>query len=310
VSTVATSPARRFLHVCYCCADSTEVTSLFVNGLTMRCTMASPTMRQSGSTLGLDGDVVHGADFVYDARGPRTSPAIEVQAWVDPPLVGTPQVDPTAVGLHALGFSVPDLGAAVALLQELGCTLLGAGTSPFDAQWSSLRDATGVTIDLVADGSVPADETRMRHLRATVSDLAASVSWYEGLGFAVVATSTIGDASFLGYEGKVRATVVRMRLPDEPYEAMLMQWHKPRSHGRHYPEANHAGVFRAAFGVDDTRASYEAMSSAGWTFDRAPASIELTGTPVPDMWICFLSDPDGITYELVERPRSAFRPEA
>lgn len=68
-------------------------------------------------------------------------------------------------------------------------------------------------------------------------------------------------------------------------------------------------VYRAAIGVDDTRASYEATSSEGWLFDRAPASIELTGTPVPDMWICFLSDPDGITYELVERPRSAFRPE-
>jgi len=26
------------------------------------------------------------------------------------------------------------------------------------------------------------------------------------------------------------------------------------------------------------------------------------------MWICFLSDPDGVPFELVERPRSAFRP--
>lgn len=50
------------------------------------------------------------------------------------------------------------------------------------------------------------------------------------------------------------------------------------------------------------------MTAAGVSFDRAPTSIELRGTPVPDMWICFLSDPDGVPFELVERPRSAFRP--
>jgi catechol 2,3-dioxygenase-like lactoylglutathione lyase family enzyme len=309
LSTGATSPGRRFLHVCYCCAETTDATPLFVDGLAMRCTMSSPTSSQSGSTLGLDGDVVSGADFVYDARGPRISPAIEVQAWVDPPVVGTPYHDPTAVGVHALGFSVPDLGAAVGRLQELGCTALGAGTSPFDTQWVSVRDGTGVTIDLVDDAAVPAGETRMRHLRITVSDLAASLTWYEGLGFSLVDRGTIDDASFLGLDGKVRADVARLRLPDEPYEVLLVQWHEPRSHGRHYRQANHAGLYRAAIGVDDTRASYEAMSSEGWIFDRAPASIELTGTPVPDMWICFLSDPDGITYELVERPRSVFRPE-
>jgi hypothetical protein len=27
------------------------------------------------------------------------------------------------------------------------------------------------------------------------------------------------------------------------------------------------------------------------------------------MWICFLNDPDGVPFEFVQRPRSAFRPE-
>jgi len=49
------------------------------------------------------------------------------------------------------------------------------------------------------------------------------------------------------------------------------------------------------------------LAAAGWKFDRAPVSVELTGTPVPDMWICFLSDPDGVPFEFVGRPRSAFR---
>ena len=75
-------------------------------------------------------------------------------------------------------------------------------------------------------------------------------------------------------------------------------------------DPNHAGLFRTAIGVDDTRAAHRAMSAAGWTFDRAPMRIELKGTLVPDMWICFLSDPDGVPFELVERPRSAFRSSA
>jgi catechol 2,3-dioxygenase-like lactoylglutathione lyase family enzyme len=107
--------------------------------------------------------------------------------------------------------------------------------------------------------------------------------------------------------GPARGEAVRLRLPDEGFEALLVQWHSPRSHGRHYAEPNHAGLFRSAVGVDDTKATYGAMSAAGWSFDREPMSVELKGTPVPDMWICFLRDPDGVPIELVGRPRSAFR---
>jgi catechol 2,3-dioxygenase-like lactoylglutathione lyase family enzyme len=155
---------------------------------------------------------------------------------------------------------------------------------------------------------VPAQETRMRHLRITVTDLAESLAWYEDIGFQVVARSPLDDASFLGVGGRADAEAVRLRLPDEPFEAVLIEWREPRSHGRHVRAPNHAGLYRTAVGVDDTRASHQAMSAAGITFDRAPMSIELRGTPVPDMWICFLSDPDGVPFEFVERPRSAFRP--
>ena len=301
-------PARRFLHVCYCCADLDAVTGSLVEGLGLQRTMGTSIGSQSGAILGIDRDVTSGANFVYDARGPRRSPAIEVQGWIDPPLVGRPHDDPASIGLQALGFSVPDPRAAAEQLGRHGCTVVGSGPSPVGTEWWSLRDRTGVTIDLVADASLTAGESRMRHLRLTVADLRSSVPWYEGVGFDLVAESSLRDASFLGEAGETRAVTVSLRLPDEPYEVVLVEWLKPRSHGRHYDEPNHAGLFRAALGVDDTRASYEAMSAGGWVFDRPPTSVALTGTPVPDMWICFLSDPDGIPYELVERPRASFRP--
>ena len=301
-------PARRFLHVCYCCADPAPVTAFFVDQLAMRNTMSTTPARSSGAILGLEGDVLSAAAFVYDARGPRTSPAIEVQGWVDPPLVGVPVDDPARAGIQALGITVGALDATCGRLVGQACSVMAAGTSPWESRWATVRDTNGVTLDLVEDPAVPADQTRMRHLRLTVTDLAASVPWYENIGFEVVAEARLDDGAFLGVGGKVDAEAVRLRLPDEAFEAMLVQWHTPRSHGRHVSEPNHAGLYRAAVGVDDTRASYAAMTAAGTTFDRAPMSITLRGTPVPEMWICFLSDPDGVPYELVGRPRSAFRP--
>jgi len=87
----------------------------------------------------------------------------------------------------------------------------------------------------------------------------------------------------------------------------LIHWHNPAGHGEHYAEPYHAGIFRAALGVDDTRASYEHLTGTGAEFDRPPMQVELSGTPVPDMWITFISDPNAIPYEFVQRPRSIFR---
>lgn len=303
----STPPAHRFIHVCYCCADAEPVTQFLVDGLAMSHAMSTPIARSSGAVLGLPGDIEGGAAFVYDARGPRTSPAIEVQTWIDPPVSGIPVDDPTAAGIQALGISVADLHATTDRLRGLGCAVMGTGRSPFGTEWTTLRDARGVTFDMVADATVPGDETRMRHLRITCTNLERSLPWYEGLGFRVLATEAMKDASFLGVIDEVDVQAVRLRLPDEPFEALLLQWREPASHGHHTSEPNHAGLFRTALGVDDTRASYAAMAAAGWTFDREPMLVEMHGTPVPDLWICFLSDPDGVPFELVQRPRDAFR---
>jgi catechol 2,3-dioxygenase-like lactoylglutathione lyase family enzyme len=294
--------ARRFLHVCYCCADAVPVTDFFVDALALRNTMSTPVEPSDGALLGMDGEIVSNAAFLYDARGPRTSPAIEAQGWVTPAVTGNPVADPTQAGIQALGFTVPDVASACDGLTGKGCTVIGTGSGV-----ATLRDPTGVALDLVEDASVPVGETRLRHLRITVTDLEVSVPWYERVGFAVVDRAHLEDASFLGHEGVVDADVVRMRLPDEPCEAMLIQWNEPRSHGRHVSEPNHAGLYRTAVGVDDTRQAYAELSAAGVVFDREPLCVELHGTPVPDMWICFLSDPDGVPFELVGRPRSAFR---
>jgi catechol 2,3-dioxygenase-like lactoylglutathione lyase family enzyme len=296
--------ARRFLHCCFCCPSAEATARLFTDALGLQVTMQTSAGRTDGRILGLPGEMEADTRFAYDARGPRVSPAIEIQQWIDPPLVGEAYPSPNHVGFHAIGIGVGAFDDALARAAKHGATVESRGDGV-----ALLRGADGVAIDIVADPSLGPDESRLRHLRATCSDLDRSIAWYEALGFAVIEREDdlhAPSARFgLGAEGLVAAA--RLRLPDEPFELLLHQWREPAATGTPYGEANHRGMYRTAICVDDTRAAHRLLVDRGWTFDAAPEVVELQGTPVPDMWIAFLSDPDGLPYEFVERPRSAFR---
>lgn len=307
----AVPPARRFLHICYCCASTDAASAFFSHGVGLREVMRNPIHPSDGSLLGIDGEIVSGAAFLYDRRGPRTSPSVEVQEWVQPGLIGRPLSDPTAVGMQAVGFAVADPRTTIDAMVANGATVVATGRSPWATEWFTLADPTGALVDIVSDPSIPAGESRFRHLRITVTDLDVSLAWYHGMGFLDVDDHIIDDGSFVGLTGvsDVSGRASRLRLPDENCEVVLVQWSTPRSHGRHPVPANQAGWYRTAVCVDDTRASYDEFLQLGWQFEREPREVELEGTKVPDMWICFLNDPDGVPFEFVQRPRSAFRPE-
>lgn len=303
-----TPPSRRFLHICYCCDDTDAVVSFYERAFGLKETMRNPLHPSDGSLLGIEGEIVSGAAFVYDWRGPRVSPSVEVQEWVSPTLIDEPIADPTRVGMQALGFAVDDVGVAIERATKEGAALVWRGTSPWGAEWATLSDPFGTRVDVVADAGSKDGAARMRHLRVTVSDLESSLPWYEGMGFVPVDRHRVDGADVLGVPG-ASVDVVRLRLPDEAFEALLYEWSSPESHGRHPVPANTAGLYRTAVGVDDTRVSYDEFRTAGWVFEREPRQVELEGTAVPDMWICFLNDPDGVPFEFVQRPRSAFRPD-
>lgn len=285
----------------------------YVQALDMKEVMRNPLHPSDGSLLGIDGEIVSGAAFVYDKRGPRTSASLEVQEWVSPKMVGAPIADSSRVGMQSVGFGVPDMSSTIDRMVARGSRVVAKTSSPWVENWATVIDPFGTQVDLMEDESIPLGESRLRHLRITVSDLERSLPWYRGMGFTEVAEHILHDGDFVGLHASddsvATGRVVRMKLPDEAAEIVLTEWTNPKSHGQHPADANHAGLFRTAVGVDDTVASYERFLAEGWKFEREPRQVELEGTAVPDMWICFLNDPDGVPFEFVQRPRSAFRPE-
>jgi catechol 2,3-dioxygenase-like lactoylglutathione lyase family enzyme len=300
--------ARRFLHCCYCCDDLPSATDFLTNGLGLEVFMQTAGNSFDGSVLGLDGPATADVCFVYDHRGPRTSPAIEVQAWVDPPARGRAHASPTAIGVQALGVAVADIDAARGRAEKAGALIVGETrkSAVFGGTAVVVRDANAITFDLVYDADA-SDASRLKHVRVNCRDIDQSVRWYARLGFTVVRFERDVDVTdgAVGVAG--RASLAELALPDEAMRLMLVEWLDPVPTGSHYPVANHRGLYRAALGVDDTRAAVAALERAGVAIRRQPQLLELAGTPVPDMWIAFLADPDQIPMELVERPRTAFR---
>jgi catechol 2,3-dioxygenase-like lactoylglutathione lyase family enzyme len=299
-------PARRFLHICYCCNDVDPITDFFVETLGLRNVMRTPVERGPGELLGLD-EVEGAASFVYDYRGGKVSPAIEIQSWTDPPLVGVPSLDPFEIGAKSLGFSVPSVDATLEKMMAAGCKVVSTESSPFGPVWTTVVDSTGVTLELVEDASLTAGPSQLRHLRITCADVEKSIAWYENLGFALLERVDVESPSFLGYDGLGEGKAARLRLPDEPFEVVLIEWTNPVSRGAHYDRPNHAGIFRCALHVYDTQAATDAMKAAGTEFLRGPINTVLNVAAQLDMWLSFLNDPDGILYEFVGRPASAFK---
>jgi catechol 2,3-dioxygenase-like lactoylglutathione lyase family enzyme len=299
--------AMRVMHTCYC-SDSVDRTIAFLDaglGLTARAT--SKGIRADGSPLGIERTVESDVCLVYDPRGGRVSPAIEVHGWIDPPAVGQPYDDPTNVGIQAIGVAVQEVDAALERLASAGASLVGRSDSDelgLGAPFAVVRAPDGVTVDIVERDVT---EVQLAHLRVTCSDLTRSVEWYSALGW-----SPVSEPRDVTTDGAALGTVpstgrfARLRLPDEPFALHLMEWTDPPSHGTPYASANHRGIYRLALGVEDTRASTEQLVEAGWTPMAPPNLIELPGTKVPDMWITFFRDPDGIVVQLVERARDAF----
>ena len=90
----------------------------------------------------------------------------------------------------------------------------------------------------------------------------------------------------------------------------LLEWKQPRPIGEPYADANHLGIYRMAFLVEDAAASSRALRAEGVECSD-PVFLEMgPDIPVDGVWAVFFPDPDGTCLELIEAPKLAAEPGA
>jgi catechol 2,3-dioxygenase-like lactoylglutathione lyase family enzyme len=253
-----------------------------------------------GRALGVAGTPVTECWFLYDHRGPRTAPAVEVLEWENPATTGAHPAEPHHIGISSLGYAVPSIDQVRAKATGHGRPWTELAAWPVRGRVTvatRTTDLDRVPIELTERaGEAPV----FTHLRINVTDLDASVAWYQRLGLtaeAMARSTETGDA-VLSYASMVTEG-------DPSFSLELTQWEDPKGTGLAPSPAYHRGLYRIALGVDDVNAAYETLA-ADTPLD-APEFVELPGTRLGGVTVLFLRDPDGVVVELVGRSRSHMR---
>ncbi|MDT7548970.1 MAG: hypothetical protein QOE84_1364 [Actinomycetota bacterium] len=260
-----------------------------------------------GVALGVEGYTTTLVWFFYDARGPRSAPAVEMMGWIDPVVVGAAPAEPQHAGLAAVGYAVPSLADARKRAVEGGYRIAGdAGWPLRSGERTLLRllDNDGVVVEL-HEGDVASSQ--FSHLRLNVRDLDASVEWYGRIGF--LPANRYDDvkvtAEAVGVDDGAVVSVASLRPAGDPSLSLeLTAWSSPAVTGRPIAPAYHVGLYRIALAVDDAAAARAEL--VGVLPDvPEPIWVPLPGTKLGGVTVLFLTDPDGVVVELVERPRRA-----
>jgi catechol 2,3-dioxygenase-like lactoylglutathione lyase family enzyme len=261
-----------------------------------------------GVALGVEGQTTTLVWFLYDARGPRSAPAIELMDWISPAAVGAAPADPQHAGLAAVGYAVPSLADLRAAATAAGYAVAGESDAwPLRDDLCPvlrLRDHDGVVVE-VHEQAVPSPQ--FSHLRLNVRDLDASIAWYDRIGFVLQSRhdDVRLDAAATGLPGAAVLSAASLGPAADPTLSLeLTQWSDPAVTGAPITPAYHVGLYRIALAVDDVAAA-RAELAAIWPDVPEPIWVALPGTRLGGVTVLFLNDPDGVVVELVERPRRA-----
>lgn len=261
-----------------------------------------------GAPLGVVGSTTTEVWFYYDARGPRSAPAVELVQWILPSALGRAPDAPHRAGLAAVGYAVPSVTAARDAAELAGGTAAGGSDAwPLRERLrrvERVRDLDGVPVELYeGDVAVP----QFSHLRVNVRDLDASIAWYAQIGLLLRARhdGVRLDPAATGLDGSAVVSVASLGPEaDLSLSLELTAWEQPELVGAPIGPANHVGLYRIALGVDDATAAADLLRAGDPTVPE-PLWVPLPGTRLGGVHVLFLRDPDGLVVELVERPRRA-----
>lgn len=145
------------------------------------------------------------------------------------------------------------------------------------------------------------------HFSFTVADIEASVAWYtEVLGLELVhrqrqdneyTRTLVGIPDAVLEVAQFRFRNVPPRLSTHMLE--LVEYVQPK--GAVQPlRTNDVGTAHIAFVVTEIQAEYERLRGQGVAFRNPP--VEITAGANKGGFACYFSDPDGITFELLQPP--------
>lgn len=270
-------------------------------GLTRR--MRTLTPAGDGAMLGIDGDTDSETWFLYDERGPRVAPALELVQWNSPAVARRSAPVPGHTGLLAVGFRVPSLEGI--RLRGLGPDGASAPAEQCVLPYRGERhrgmrvtDPDGVPVELVQHAE---SATVLSHLRIGCHDLARSAACYAALGFQEVA----GPSRVEMPEAEV--STVSLGLSQDPsFTLELVEWRRPVKVTRPSADAGNAqGLYRIALGCEDVKEAHSALlGTPGWQVGE-PLWVPMPGSPLPGLTVLFMTGPDEVVVELVERPATA-----
>jgi catechol 2,3-dioxygenase-like lactoylglutathione lyase family enzyme len=151
---------------------------------------------------------------------------------------------------------------------------------------------------------------RFWHVGINVTDMDATIEFYEKIGFEVIQDKELDDANLARafmFEGASKLRFAHMRLPnDSADEALLdlIQWHDDRAKGRADGDLIHPGLCRFSILTDDIQKEYERLSAQGVEFLTEPQAV-MDPDNVNGWKLLFARDPDGTLFHFVELIRDA-----
>jgi catechol 2,3-dioxygenase-like lactoylglutathione lyase family enzyme len=297
------------VHVNVNCSDLERSLSFYRDRVGLQPVSHTNPPPQSGAGFGIDGEVQWDAHLLHDDRG-VAGPALDLLEWKHPSPIGRPPQDANHLGYFRLCLTHPDLPA---LHAELGAEGVACRSAPVaipvlgDAlvRFFCCADPDGTTIEFIERPG----RTRLLHVNLNCRDLDVSSAWYRDvMGLVPIAPRaepgpTPGAA--FGYPDPCEYRADFLVVPgggDEPFILDLLQWQEPKPCGRPLAEANHLGMFRMAFLVEDAAAACAELDRLG-VEHSGPCWLDMgPEIPIDGLHAVFFRDPDGTCVELIERP--------
>ena len=298
----------RFMHVNVNCSDLARALPFYRDVVGLHAESHTRPVPQDGAGFGLSGSVQWDAHVLHDARG-FAGPAVDLLEWQQPRPVGRPHPAPNHVGLSCVGLEVPDLEAVAQAASRAGVDcgevvpMPIADPRPRRALHGADPDGTRIRFVEVPE----LHEPRLAHVDIVCSDLQRSVAWYERvLGLEARETLRPGPLPGAGFglPDAVSWEAQMLGLPgQDAFAIRLVQWRRPPTRGPAYASANHLGLYRLAFLVEDMRRAHAELVAQAVACPP-PVWLDMgPEIPIDGLWACFFPDPDGCCLELIETPK-------